>query len=152
MKNRREATWHNCLRLGWVRSNIRGRLVELVPKTEWSPNIIMISCLNHILIMSVFWDPQKLLYVFVSKLFLKTIHLSFICQQNIHSFVFYIKAFDAKPYSFRALIAINGVLVMLWVHRKSIANKRVLLSTGIAIIRVAINRVRLYLDMLKIYQ
>jgi hypothetical protein len=38
------------------------------------------------------------------------------------------KAFDAKLDSFRALIAINGVLVMLFVHRKSVANERMLLS------------------------
>jgi hypothetical protein len=99
----------------------------LAPKTEWDPQYH-----NHIMSKSCpFRDPQKLFYVFVSKQFLKTIYLNIICQQNTHSFVFYIKAFDAKPYSFRALIAINGVLVMLFVHRKSVANKRVLLSKGL---------------------
>ena len=80
----------------------------MAPKTEWDPqyhnDIMSKSC--------PFRDPQKLFYVFVSKLFLKTIYLNFICQQNTHSFVFYIKAFDAKPYSFRALIAVNGVLML----------------------------------------
>ncbi len=124
MKNHREAIWHNCLRLGWVRSIYSGRFGRVGTLNWMEPqyhnDIMSKSC--------PFRDPQKLLYVFVSKLFLKTIYLNSICQQNTHSFVFYIKAFDAKPYSFRALIAINGVLVMLWVHRKRIANKRVLLS------------------------
>ncbi len=128
MKNRREATSH-IIALGKAGLDhyIRGGLVELAPKTECDPQY-------HIDIMSKscpFREPQKLFYVFVSKQFLKTIYLNIICQQNTHSFVFYIKAFDAKPYSFRALIAINEVLVMLFVHRKSVANKRVLLSKGL---------------------